>query len=133
MEKKWLIFSGIHGFCAVALGAFAAHGLKQVLDAEALAWVETGAKYQMYHALALLGLAALSFNLSEKSLSLSGWGFALGPLVFSGSLYGMALTGMRFLGAVVPLGGLLMLGAWLNLLIFSLRYPWPSKGRRPRA
>src|SRR5438552_2900324 len=113
MEKKWLIWSGIHGFCAVAVGAFAAHALKSRLDAEALGWIETGARYQMYHALALLGLAVAP---KKPDLNLSGWGFALGALAFSGSLYLMAFSGQRLFGALTPVGGILMLGAWLNLI-----------------
>lgn len=119
MEKKWVFWAGLHGFCAVAVGAFAAHALKQILDVEALGWVETGARYQMFHALALLGLAALGEKIGKKRLILSGWGFALGAMIFSGSLYIMAFTQMRWLGAITPLGGLLLLGGWLNLIIAS--------------
>lgn len=121
MERKWLAFAGFHGFCAVAMGAFAAHALKASLDPEALGWIETGARYQMFHALALLGLAALGPKVTPKKQAISGWGFGLGALIFSGSLYLMAFTGIRMLGAVTPLGGLLLLMAWLNLLIFSLK------------
>jgi uncharacterized membrane protein YgdD (TMEM256/DUF423 family) len=114
MEKKWLIWAGFHGFCAVAVGAFAAHALKERLDPQALGFVETGARYQMYHALALLGLAGLG---GGPKLKYSAWGFALGALVFSGSLYAMALGAPHILGAVTPLGGLLLLGGWAMLAI----------------
>src|SRR5882724_9152161 len=122
MEKKWLISAGFHGFCAVALGAFAAHALKGSLDPDSLSWIETGARYQMFHALALLALAALPRDFAAKRLKFAGFGFAVGALLFSGSLYAMALSGQRWIGAVTPLGGLLLLGAWSNLIISSLRY-----------
>jgi uncharacterized membrane protein YgdD (TMEM256/DUF423 family) len=133
MEKKWAFWAGLHGFCAVALGAFAAHALKAVLDPEALGWVETGARYQMYHALALLALAALGGRLQGKAARASGWGFALGPLIFSGSLYLMALSGQRWLGAVTPLGGLLMLAGWLSLAISFSKSPLPPPESPPPA
>jgi uncharacterized membrane protein YgdD (TMEM256/DUF423 family) len=125
MEKRCLIWAGFHGFCAVAMGAFAAHALKQVLDAQALAWVETGARYQLIHATALLALGGLGSRTAQerqKWLQWSAAGFAWGALFFSGSLYAMAFSGGLWLGAVTPLGGILMLAGWLNLAIFSLKY-----------
>jgi uncharacterized membrane protein YgdD (TMEM256/DUF423 family) len=119
MEKFCLIWAGIHGFFGVAMGAFAAHALKNRLSPEALGWVETGSRYQLIHALALLALAALGEKLGEKSLGRMGWEFSMGALVFSGSLYAMALTNLRWLGAVTPLGGLLLLLGWLGLIISS--------------
>ncbi len=117
MEARWLKWAGAHGFVAVAMGAFAAHGLKARLEPGALAWVETGARYEIYHALALAALAALEGKLQPAWSRRAGLGFAWGAVVFSGCLYGMALGGWRWLGAVVPLGGLGLLWGWLCLFM----------------
>jgi uncharacterized membrane protein YgdD (TMEM256/DUF423 family) len=99
------------GALGVALGAFGAHGLKATLSADALGWWQTGVQYQMWHALALaaLGLAG------RAGTRLPAWLLGAGAAIFSGSLYLMALTGARWLGAVTPLGGLLMIGGWALL------------------
>ncbi len=97
-------------FLAVGLGAFGAHALKARLTPEMLAVFETGVKYQVYHALALLLLAAL------RGPGKAAWCFTLGIILFSGSLYLLALTGVRKWGAVTPIGGLLFLIGWLCLL-----------------
>lgn len=101
-------------FLDVALGAFGAHGLKNRLTPEMLTVFETGVRYQAYHALGLLLLAAL------RGPDKAGWCFVGGILLFSGSLYALALTGVRWLGAITPLGGLLFLAGWA-LLAFSAR------------
>lgn len=119
--RLWLLIAAVSGFLAVALGAFAAHGLQPRLDAQALAWIDTGLRYQMFHALALLGVALLSRDAASLTLQLAGWGFTLGTLIFCGLLYAMALGAPRFLGAIVPLGGLSFLGGWLALAVFALR------------
>lgn len=97
----------------VALGAFGAHALKNRLSPEMLAVFETGVRYQAYHALALLLLAAL------RGPDRAGWCFLAGIVLFSGSLYALALTGARWLGAITPLGGLLFLAGWLFLALKS--------------
>lgn len=97
-------------FLAVGLGAFGAHALKEKLGPDMLAVWETGVKYQVYHALALLLLASL------RGPSKSAWCFTAGIVIFSGSLYVLALTGVRKWGAVTPIGGLLFLAGWLFLL-----------------
>lgn len=119
MEKFCLIWAGIHGFFGVATGAFAAHALKNRLSPEALGWVETGSRYQLIHAVVLLALAALGEKLGDKSLNRLGWEFSMGALIFSGSLYVMAATNLRWLGAITPIGGLLLLLGWLGLIISS--------------
>jgi len=98
---------------SVAIGAFAAHGLKAILSPQALAWVDTGAQYQMYHGLAILalGLTLLSKG-SVRQLTHVAWCFALSTLVFSGSLYLMAATGWTKLGMITPLGGVGFLFGW---------------------
>ncbi len=102
-------------FLAVGLGAFAAHGLKTKISPEMLTIWETGVRYHVYHALALLALG--SFRGPDKA----GWCFLGGIVVFSGSLYLLALTGERRLGAVTPIGGLLFLAGWALLLFARLK------------
>jgi uncharacterized membrane protein YgdD (TMEM256/DUF423 family) len=99
-------------FLAVGLGAFGAHALKSRLEPDMLAIFETGVRYQVYHALALLLLASL------RGPSKAGWCFTAGIALFSGSLYILALTGVRKWGAVTPIGGVLFLIGWL-ILMFS--------------
>ncbi len=119
MTSPLLALAGFFGFLGVALGAFGAHGLKRFLaqrsDAEQrAAWWQTGATYNLVHALAI-GLAAVPPEPSRVGSSLAGWLFAGGIVLFSGSLYTMTLTGRRALGAVTPLGGLLFLAGWAAL------------------
>jgi uncharacterized membrane protein YgdD (TMEM256/DUF423 family) len=103
----------INAFVSVAAGAFGAHALKQRLSPELLAVFETGARYQMYHA---LGLWAVSFAISQdRPASVAGWAMLAGIVLFSGSLYALALTGIRGLGAITPLGGLCFLAGWALL------------------
>lgn len=100
---------------AVAAGAFGAHALKDRIAPELLAAFSTGAKYQMFHALALLAVAWAVTRWPEARLDLGGWMLAAGTLVFSGSLYLMALTGARWMGAITPVGGVLLIGGWAML------------------
>lgn len=109
------VFGAAFAFLAVALGAFGAHGLEGRVSPNDLAIFETGARYQMYHALALLLLALLSPGLPEKLVRISGLAFILGILLFSGSLYLLVLTGVRGLGAVTPFGGVSFLVGWGTL------------------
>lgn len=119
--RIWLFLSALCGGLAVALGAFAAHGLKRHLSPEALAIFETGARYQMYHALGL-GLAALTMGLAGGTPArLAAIAFLVGIVLFSGSLYLLALTGIKALGAITPLGGLAFLIGWVCLAITALR------------
>jgi uncharacterized membrane protein YgdD (TMEM256/DUF423 family) len=108
----WLLTAAINGFLAVAAGAFGAHGLQDRLDPHALTIFETGARYQMYHALAM-GLAAVATRNSAAQLACML--FLAGIVLFSGSLYLLALTGMHALGFVTPFGGLAFLGGWAAL------------------
>jgi uncharacterized membrane protein YgdD (TMEM256/DUF423 family) len=100
---------------AVALGAFAAHGLRSRLVPDMLSVFEIGARYQMYHALALLGVALAHARWPTTAIAVAGWLFVAGTLVFSGSLYVMAVTGQRWLGAVTPLGGAAFIAGWIAL------------------
>lgn len=117
---KWLAAAGFNGLCGVGFGAWAAHGAVSVIGPEASEWVKTGAQYQLWHAAALLAL----IGLPARWTGLRAWAgscFCLGALLFSGSLYGLALIGWRWLAFVTPFGGLAMLLGWLLLLGFGLK------------
>ena len=116
------------GFTAVALGAFAAHGLKQHLSIESLATFHTGVDYQMYHALALLVISLLftqqpqwTLLTSSTSLKISGIAFVIGSVLFSGSLYALALGAPHVLGIITPFGGLSFLVGWAALAVHAYR------------
>jgi len=119
--RLWLTLAAIHGFVSVACGAFAAHGLKERLSERMLANFETGAKYEMYHALALVAVAWLASTVPSSTVQAAGWCFTLGTLVFSFSLYVMALTGQTWLGAITPIGGTAMLVGWALLAWVAIR------------
>ena len=106
---------------AVAVGAFGAHALRGRLAPELLDAFSTGARYQMFHALALFAVAWGVSRWPEARLSLGGWMLVVGTMVFSGSLYLIALTGARWLGATTPIGGLLLIGGWAVLTWKSTR------------
>jgi uncharacterized membrane protein YgdD (TMEM256/DUF423 family) len=123
---RWVLIAGA-GFAmlAVTIGAFAAHGLKQMLDVYSLGLVETAARYQMYHALALLIVAVFSTipQFPTRWLRLAASAFILGIVLFSGSLYLLALSGIKWLGAVTPLGGVAFILGWLALIVAALKHP----------
>lgn len=122
MVQFLLACAALSGFLAVGLGAFAAHGLKARLAPELLVTFQTGVQYQMYHALALVGIVVL-IKLYGQQLWLQSAGllFIIGTLLFSTSLYGLALGGPRWLGPITPMGGLCFLLGWLSLLVAALR------------
>lgn len=103
------------GFCGVAAGAFGAHALRDALSPERLQVFETASRYQLIHAVAVVAVAALWERAPSRALALSGWLFAAGTIVFSGSLYALALSGARAWGAVTPIGGLGFLAGWIAL------------------
>jgi len=115
MDRIWIGLGAAYGFLAVALGAFGAHALKQRLSVEMLAVWRTGVDYHFYHALALLLLGLIARQTPSPVLNASGYCFALGILLFSGSLYALALSDVRILGAITPVGGLLFLTGWALL------------------
>ncbi len=115
MNRTFTVIGAVMGFVGVGLGAFGAHALKGQLSPEMLAVFETGVRYQMYHALALLATAVLMTRSKGRSLLIAGWSFTAGILLFSGSLYALALTGVTMLGAVTPFGGLAFLTGWASL------------------
>ncbi|MBK6574716.1 MAG: DUF423 domain-containing protein [Sandaracinaceae bacterium] len=121
MERALMMMAGVHGFLAVALGAFGAHGLRASLaeledGARRLEWWSTAAQYHLVHALAI-GVAALLMARAPGPAAVAGVAFSVGAVVFSGSLYTMTLTGIRGLGAVTPLGGLAFLVGWAALTV----------------
>lgn len=115
MDRIWIGLGAAYGFLAVALGAFGAHALKARLSTEMLAVWRTGVEYHFYHALALLLLGIIARQTPSTMLNASGACFAIGVLLFSGSLYALALSDVRILGAITPLGGLLFLAGWVLL------------------
>ena len=115
MDRLFFVLGCVSGFLGVGLGAFAAHGLKARLAPDLLAVFEVGVRYQMVHALALLAVGWACTRWPGAATTASGWLFVAGTLVFSGSLYGLALSGERWLGAVTPLGGVALLAGWLSL------------------
>ncbi|WP_343578254.1 DUF423 domain-containing protein [Pseudomonas sp.] len=120
MLRIFLMLAAFFGFTGVALGAFAAHGLKSRLTPEYLAVFQTGVHYQMLHALALLGVALLSVQVGGALVKWAGWAFVAGILLFSGSLYLLTLAGLS-VGIVTPIGGLFFLIGWALLLAAAAR------------
>ena len=123
MMRMLLLLAAMFGFTGVALGAFAAHGLKTQLLADYLAVFQTGVHYQMLHALALLALAALWERLAQRLLLAAGICFCVGILLFSGSLYALTLSGIGALGVITPVGGLMFLVGWACLGLAAWRLP----------
>ncbi len=121
MNQLFFLFGSISGGLAVALGAFGAHALKARLTPDLLTTFETGVRYQMYHALALLAVALTMTHAPAASLlSAAGWLFVIGTLLFSGSLYLLSFTRRRWLGAVTPFGGLAFIAGWVCLALAAL-------------
>jgi uncharacterized membrane protein YgdD (TMEM256/DUF423 family) len=119
--RLFFILGSVLAGLAVALGAFAAHGLRSTLSAADLSTFETGVRYQMYHALALLAVAGAVARWESASAVAAGWLFTAGILLFSGSLYLLVLTGPRWLGAITPLGGVAFLAGWALLAWTAIR------------
>jgi uncharacterized membrane protein YgdD (TMEM256/DUF423 family) len=117
LTRKFAFYGAIFMLGAVALGAFGAHGLKNLVTKEMLVIYNTGVEYQFYHALGLFGVAFVaSFN-SSKQVKIAGYSMAFGIVVFSGSLYVMTFTGIKMLGAITPIGGVAFILAWVLLAI----------------
>jgi uncharacterized membrane protein YgdD (TMEM256/DUF423 family) len=120
MDRLFITVGALSGFVAVAAGAFGAHALRERLSASLLETFQTGATYQMYHALALVAVGILLARFSVDGstwLTAAGWLFVAGTVLFSGSLYLLALTDTRWLGAITPLGGVAFLLGWLALAV----------------
>ena len=125
MMGPWLVAAGLNGMVAVAMGAGAAHGLRARLDPAALSWIETASRYQIWHALALLGVALLlrrdGLGRHRRLAHAAGWAFLAGIVLFAGSLYLLALTDIRALTWVTPLGGLALIAGWAALVLLGVR------------
>ena len=124
MDRVFITIGALSAFIGVAAGAFGAHALRDRLSAAMLQTFQTGVTYQMYHALALIGVGILLGRFSVDGsvwLTASGWLFVVGTVLFSGSLYALALSGTTWLGAITPLGGLGFLVAWLLLAFAFIR------------
>jgi uncharacterized membrane protein YgdD (TMEM256/DUF423 family) len=116
MAKFFITLASLSGMLAVVLGAFGAHALKDKLDEHALGIFETAVQYHFYHSFALLGVGVIALSQPQTAmLKSTGWLFLLGILVFCGSLYLLSITGVRWLGAITPLGGLAFIGGWACL------------------
>jgi uncharacterized membrane protein YgdD (TMEM256/DUF423 family) len=121
MDQRFFRLGALSAFLAVGAGAFGAHALRARLGPAMLLVFETGARYQMYHALALLAVAWAVTRWPGRLTVSAGWCFVAGTVLFSGSLYAMALTGQRSLGAITPLGGVALLSGWLCLALAARR------------
>ena len=120
MANMFMLLGSLAGFLGVAAGAFGAHGLRSRLSPDMLAVFETAVRYQMYHVFALLITAAVISRAGDaRLLSVAGWSFITGVVLFSGSLYALALTGISSLGAITPIGGLAFLVGWACLALFA--------------
>ncbi len=118
MDRTFFMLGSLLGALGVALGAFGAHALRDRLPADLLATFEIGVRYHMYHALALIAAAwAVSRWPGSGAATWAGWLFAAGIAVFSGSLYVLVLSGARWLGAVTPIGGVMLIAGWICLAL----------------
>jgi uncharacterized membrane protein YgdD (TMEM256/DUF423 family) len=117
MVRLFFALGALSGLMSVGAGAFGAHALRHRLAPESLSVFETAARYQMYHALALLAVAWAASRWPEAHPKWAGWCFVVGTVLFSGSLYTLALTGIRWLGAITPLGGIAFMAGWLCLAL----------------
>lgn len=126
--RLFLAIAAVLGGVAVAAGAFGAHALKNQLTERSLEIFETGTRYQMYHALALLlvGLLLSRTEAGQTWFTVAGWAFVAGVLIFSGSLYALSFTGIKCLGAITPLGGVAFILGWGCLAVAALQYGTPQ-------
>lgn len=121
MTRFFWVAGSVLALLGVGAGAFGAHALRERLTEDMLAIFETGVRYQMYHALALLAVAWATTQWSSSLIIAAGWFFVVGIGIFSGSLYLLSLSGVRWLGAITPIGGFAMLAGWACLAIAALR------------
>ncbi len=122
MAGRWIALAALNGLIAVAAGAYAAHGMKVSAGVIPAEWMETASRYQMWHALALLAVALMRRELTAQPwLDAAAWSFVAGIVLFSGSLYTMALTDLRAIAWITPIGGLALLAGWAALAIYGIR------------
>lgn len=120
--KGWIVVAALSAATAIAVGAFAAHGLDLSTEAgrKARDWLQTGSQYEMIHALAILAVASLSGRLNGKLAVTAQVLFFLGSILFPGALYSLAFSGPRWFGAVAPIGGLAFIAGWIALALAAL-------------
>lgn len=121
-HRKFIILGCISAAIGVAAGAFGAHGLKNLLTQEMLAIYETAVRYQMYHAFGSIVAGLVEAQSRSAKIRLAGWSFVAGTILFSGSLYALTLTNMRWLGAITPFGGVAFIAGWLLIVFSFLRH-----------
>jgi uncharacterized membrane protein YgdD (TMEM256/DUF423 family) len=126
MVKFWFIPSAISGFLSVALGAFGAHSLKNILDEYGKSIYGKAVLYQMFHTMALFAVGVLQHLVKESSFSIAGWGFFIGILLFSESFYLLATTGIKWLGGITPFGGVAFLFGWFWLVLCIIKARFSS-------
>lgn len=129
LSRVFIISASISGFLATCLGAFGAHALKSKISMDMITVYQTGVSYQFYHSLALLLLGLLMFHYDNKYLRSSGWMFGVGIMLFSGSLYLLAVTGIKQLGIITPFGGVAFLVGWLMLALGCIKNKGVSNDR----
>ena len=122
MDRLFVMLGALSAGLGVAAGAFGAHALRARVEPRLLEVFETGARYQMYHALALVAVGLLAARWNAPLLSVGGWLFVGGTVLFSGSLYAMTFTGVRALGAITPLGGVCFIAGWICLAVVAMRH-----------
>lgn len=123
MGQFFISTSAILALLGVALGAFGSHGLKETLSADMMSVYQTGSHYHLTHALALLGIGILARQMDSKAIKVAGIAMIFGILVFSGSLYALAISGVRILGAITPIGGVGFMVGWAALAVAAIKNP----------
>ena len=123
MGQIFISISAVLGLVGVALGAFGAHGLKERLSADMMSVYQTGSHYHLIHALALLGIGILARQMDVTAIKVAGISMIFGIFVFSGSLYALAISGVRILGAITPIGGVGFMIGWAALAVAAIQNP----------
>jgi uncharacterized membrane protein YgdD (TMEM256/DUF423 family) len=134
MKSVFLLLAALSALTGVGLGAFGAHGLKNSLSPEMLAVYQTGVTYQMWHALGLMGISLLQQQTAESKLIVwSGWLMFIGIIVFSGSLYLLAILNLKWIGIITPIGGVSFIVAWVLIAIFATQKQHNSRYKNARS
>ena len=134
MKSVFLLLAALSAMTGVGLGAFGAHGLKNILSPELLTVYQTGVTYQMWHALGLMGIALVHQQAAESKLIYwSGWLMFIGIIVFSGSLYLLAILDLKWIGIITPIGGVSFIMAWVLIAIFTTKKQHNSRYKNARS
>ena len=133
MQSSFLFLGALSALIGVGMGAFGAHGLKAILSPEMLTVYQTGVTYQMWHALGLIGIALIRQQVPESKLLIwAGWLMFFGILIFSGSLYLLAILDLKWLGMLTPIGGVSFIMAWVLIAIFASKKQHHSRYKNAR-